>query len=37
MIGFIGNVVEPTPRLTVGHRTSIERTSLIRNIEHLLK
>jgi rfaE bifunctional protein kinase chain/domain len=37
VIGFIGNVVGAQAVATVGHRNSIERVSLARHIEHLLK
>jgi len=37
IIGFVGNVVGAQAAATVGHRSSIERVSLVRNIEHLLK
>jgi sugar/nucleoside kinase (ribokinase family) len=37
LVGFIGNVVGAQAVATVGHRHSIERTSLCRHIEHLLK
>jgi cytidyltransferase-like protein len=37
LVGFVGNVVGAQAVATVGHRHSIERTSLCRHIEHLLK
>lgn len=37
VIGFIGNVAGAEAAATVGHRSSIERTPLVRHIEHLLK
>jgi sugar/nucleoside kinase (ribokinase family) len=37
VVGFIGNVVGAEAVATVGHRSSVERVSLSRHIEHLLK
>ena len=37
LVGFIGNVVGAQAVASVGHRHSIERASLCRHIEHLLK
>jgi len=37
IVGFIGNVIGAEAVATVGHRTSIERASLFKHIESLLK
>jgi sugar/nucleoside kinase (ribokinase family) len=37
VVGLIGNVAGAGAVATVGHRTPLERVSLSRHIEHLLK
>ena len=37
IVGFIGNVVGAEAVATVGHRSSIERVSLMKHVESLLK